>query len=504
MDVRSQAPPSRVSRALAADRLGVWPVVAIVGGAIAPLTVVAGGATTGWAVAGVVAIPLAYLVVALLLGLFSSGYTAMSRKFVSAGPMYTFPARGLGRPVGVGSGFLALLAYFTMEAGLLGGFGAVLTPLLADTFDITVPWWGCALAALAIVAFLGVRHVEQVGRVLAVLLGLEVLLTVVFTVVMFAHPAGDHLSFTAIDPTKIGAGFGAALAIAFAGYAGIESTGNLSEESKDPRRTVPVATYLAVGVIALVYGSAALAMVNGAGPDQIIAKATSDGTDTMFNLVAPYVPSLVVTCGKFLLVTSLFAAILAFHSIGARYLFTMSREGVLPAWLSRTGVHTHAPFAASITLSALTSVVVGLYAFFGWEPLVKLFFWQTVIGGFGVLVLMVIASAATAAHFAARDSRHDIVGVGQGVIAPALSVLALGEVMILTLEQFHKLLGVDATSPLRWAFPALFAVAFALGLARAGFLAAARPRIYAAIGTGKPPVADAGLGLHATTTEAIR
>jgi len=167
------------------------------------------------------------------------------------------------------------------------------------------------------------------------------------------------------------------------------------------------------------------------------------------------------------------------------------RLGVWPVVAIVGGAIAPLTVVAGGALSALTSVVVGLYAFFGWEPLVKLFFWQTVIGGFGVLVLMVIASAATAAHFAARDSRHDIVGVGQGVIAPALSVLALGEVMILTLEQFHKLLGVDATSPLRWAFPALYAVAFALGLARAGYLAAVRPRIYAAIGTGKPPVADA-------------
>lgn len=491
---QAQGPPNRVSlvsRALAADRLGVWTVVSIVGGAIAPLTVVAGGATTGWAVAQVVAIPLAYLVIALLLVLFSGGYTAMSRRFVSAGPLYTFPTKGLGRPAGVGSGFAALLAYFTMDVGLLGGFGAVASPLLADKLHVSVPWWAFALFALLLVGFLGVRHVEQVGRVLAVLLLAEVLLTVVFAVVMFAHPAGGHVSFTAINPRQIGvAGFGAALAIAVAGFVGFESTGNLSEESKNPKRTIPLATYLAVGIIGFVYGGGALAMVVAAGPGNIIAKSGTDGTDTMFNLVAPFVPAALVTLGKVLLLTSLFAASLAFHAILSRYAFTMSREGVLPTALSRTSARTHAPVVASVTVSALSLLVVGVYAVKHWDPLVKLFFWQTVIGGFGVLALMVITSAATAVFFTRRRNRADGIGIGRGIIAPTLSVFALGWVLIETLQQFHELLGVDPSSPLRWVFPALFAVAFVFGLIRTGYVHARKPNIYRAIGTGMPPATD--------------
>src|SRR4051812_29746292 len=78
-------PVSPVVVALARARLGVWPLVWIVMAAAAPLTVVAGGATAGFAVTGITGIPLAYVMVALILAVFSVGYVAMSRKVVNAG-----------------------------------------------------------------------------------------------------------------------------------------------------------------------------------------------------------------------------------------------------------------------------------------------------------------------------------------------------------------------------------------------------------------------------------
>lgn len=481
-------PASRVSQALAADRLGVWTVVAIVGGAIAPLTVVAGGATTGWAVAGILAIPLAYVVVAVLLMLFSSGYTAMiSRGKMSAGPLYTVPARGLGRPAGVGSGLVAIVAYVVMQAGLLGGFGAVGAPLLSKEFGWSAPWWAWALLAWAVIGVLGVLNVELVGKVLAVLLAAEVLVAIVLAVVMFAHPAGGHVDYTAISPSEIAVGgFFAACTIAIAGFVGFEGTGNLSEESKNPRRTVPRATIVALGVTGVLYAGVAFAMVVAAGPDKIVAKATSDGADTMFNLAAPYVPHWLIVVGHFLLLSSLFAGALAFASLTSRYLFTLGREHVLPAGLARTSARSNAPVAASLTTTAVVLVIVAAYVVNGWDPLTKLFFQLTVVGGFGVLILMIVSSGATAAYFSQRANR-DGVGVLRGIVAPAVSVLALGFVLVATLQQFPILLGISANDPLRWIFPGLFGAAFIAGLIRASALRRNRPEIYQAIGTSEQP-----------------
>lgn len=485
--IGAQTPRSRVGQMLAVNRLGVPAVIAIVGGAIAPLTVVAGGATTAWLVAGVIAIPLAYLVVALLLMLFSAGYTAMSQGQVSAGPLYTFPTKGLGRPVGAGSGMVALLAYTVMQAGLVGGFGAVATPFASDLLGWTAPWWVWALGAWAVIGVLGVLNIEWVGRVLAVLLAAEVLVTVVLAVVMFAHPAGGHVSFTAISPAEVTtAGFGAALAVAVAGFVGFEATSNLSEESKNPRRTIPLATFAALAIVGVVYAGASLAMVVAAGNDNII-KASGAGTDTMFNLAAPYVPDLLITLGRLLLLSSLFAAALAFHSVVSRYWFTLGREHLLPAWLARTGARSHAPATASVLQSVICLGVIALYVTNGWDPLTQLFYQLTVLGGFGVLLLMIVSSAAIGIHFSRRRNRYGRVSVMRGIIAPALSVIMLGVVLVETIQQIGVLLGLAGGDPLLWIYPSSFGVVFAIGVIWALVLRHTRPHVYQAIGTSQPP-----------------
>jgi amino acid transporter len=206
----------------------------------------------------------------------------------------------------------------------------------------------------------------------------------------------------------------------------------------------------------------------------------------MFNLAAPYVSHWLIVVGHFLLLSSLFASALAFHSLISRYLFTLGREHVLPAGLARTSARSNAPVAASLATSFLSLVIVGVYVVNGWDPLTKLFYQLTVVGGFGVLILMIISSGATAAYFARREHR-DGVSIVRGVLAPGLSVLTLGFVLVATLQQFTILLGLGPNDPLRWIFPALFGVAFAAGLGRALHLRGRRPEVYQAIGSSNPP-----------------
>src|SRR5689334_18147925 len=136
-----------VAQTLARNRLGVPAVVFFALAAVAPMTVIAGGATAGWQVTGVIGIPVAYLAVGVVLGFFSVGYAAMSRKIVNSGAFYSYITHGLGRIPGGGAAFVALAAYNLMQIGLYGGFGAVAAGLLADWAGWRVAWWVCAFAA---------------------------------------------------------------------------------------------------------------------------------------------------------------------------------------------------------------------------------------------------------------------------------------------------------------------------------------------------------------------
>jgi hypothetical protein len=68
---------------------------------VAPLTVAAGVIPTAYATTGLTGIPAAFVVVAVILGVFAEGYVAMARHVTNAGAFYALIARGAGRPAGV-------------------------------------------------------------------------------------------------------------------------------------------------------------------------------------------------------------------------------------------------------------------------------------------------------------------------------------------------------------------------------------------------------------------
>ncbi|PRY23982.1 amino acid/polyamine/organocation transporter (APC superfamily) [Pseudosporangium ferrugineum] len=475
---------SSVTAALARSRLGVWPLVWIVMAAAAPLTVVAGGATAGFAVTGITGIPLGYVVVALILAVFSIGYVAMSRKVVNAGAFYTYITHGLGKPAGVAGSFVAVVGYNLMQTGLYGGFGVAAHDFATAHLGTSAPWWMWAMLAWALIAFLGGRRIDLNGRVLAVLLIAEIAVAIVLAIVQVSHPAGGNTSFTTLSPGNLfTAGLGAALATAIAGFVGFEGTAVFSEESKDPQKTVARATYLALAIIGVLYAFCAWTMSVATGPDQIVARATSDGSQLIFNLSSPYVPAALITLGQLLFVTSLFAALLAFHNTAARYFYALGREGVLPSALGKTSPKTRAPIYGSLLQTAIALIVIATYMLAGWDPFTRMFFWLTVLGGVAVLILMCATSVSVLVYF--FHPRHrDGVGTARGILAPALATVALGAVLSVTLVQMPILLGVGATSPVRWQLPGVFAVAAVLGAVWALVLKARRPDVYAVIGLG--------------------
>jgi len=80
--------PSSVSQALARDRLGVPAVLAFILAGVAPLTVAAGLIPGAYAATRLTGIPAAFLVIAVILALFATGYMAMSQHIRSAGAFY--------------------------------------------------------------------------------------------------------------------------------------------------------------------------------------------------------------------------------------------------------------------------------------------------------------------------------------------------------------------------------------------------------------------------------
>ena len=396
---------SNVSRALARDRLGVPAVAFFVLSATTPMTVVAGVVTTGYAVTGVTGLPFAFVIIAAILMLFSVGYVAMSRHITNAGAFYTYIARGLGRPAGVGAAWAALVAYNALQVGLYGIIGAAAAPRLQDWFDINPSWWVVALVAWAIVALTGLLGVDVNGRILAVLLLAEIAILLIFGFADLANPAGGDLTFDTLSPANLfESGVGAILALAILGFIGFETAVVYSEESRNPKRTVAIATYMSILVVAVVYTLSSWAMSVATGPDNIVAFAGENGPGTIFVLAGQYLGDTWVKIGETLFVTSLLAAMISFHNTCARYGFAIGRERVLPGALGQTSLSTGAPMIASIIQSVIGLAVIIWYAAADLDPVVQLFFYWGTGGAFGVLLLLTATSLAVIAFFARRPS----------------------------------------------------------------------------------------------------
>ena len=107
MSATSHTRPSVVSQALARDRLGVPSVIMFALTAAAPLMVVGALVSSGWGWVGTTGFPIAFVIIAAVLAVFSFGYVAMSRHITNAGAFYSYISQGLGRPLGVAGALAA-------------------------------------------------------------------------------------------------------------------------------------------------------------------------------------------------------------------------------------------------------------------------------------------------------------------------------------------------------------------------------------------------------------
>ncbi|GAA2031232.1 hypothetical protein GCM10009839_33890 [Catenulispora yoronensis] len=332
MPRRSPA-PSKVSAALARDRLGVTGVMFFILAGVAPLTVTAGVVPTAYAVTGLTSVPAAFLVVAVVLGVFAVGYVAMAQRIPNAGAFYAFISHGLSKPAGVGGALVAVVAYNVLQVGLYGMIGPSLQSFAADNFGVNAPWGVWAFGAWAVVTILGLMRVDLSGHLLGVLSTIELVVIVALTVRGLAHPAVGGISAAALSPTSLHfTGLGAVLAVAVLGFTGFEQAPVFSEEARDARRTIPLATFVSLAVIAVVYAGASWALDVHYG-NQVVATAQGPGSATMLFAMAP---GLLASAARTLFLTSLLAAALAFHNAVGRYMWALGRERVLPAAMGIT------------------------------------------------------------------------------------------------------------------------------------------------------------------------
>ena len=435
-------------------RLGVLGIVFFVVAASAPLVGMTGAVPVAMLAGNGAAAPGAYLAVGIVLLLFSVGYTAMAHKVTNTGAFFAYVGRGLGIKAGVASAFISIVGYVTIQLAIYGFFGAILSGQMA-ALGLELPWYVWSIIAWALVTALSLLSVDVGAKVLGTLMILELLSLIITAIAILANggPEGWNLG-ASFAPDQIfaggfGGGAGIAIAFAFASFIGFEATAIYGEESIDPKKTVRRATYWAIGIITALFAVVSFAMVTGMGAnaifEQVIERSSIEGVPladpaaVLFSLTDQYVGGWMVTIMSWLVVSSLFAGLLAFQNATARYFFAMGRGGILSerfAHVNKAG----APRAGVILTSIIALVVIVIFAVAQLDPVLNLFFWMSAITAISIILVEILVSVAVIAYFAKNSGAN----AWQGKIAPALAAigLVLGEYLLMS--RFNLLAGTVA------------------------------------------------------------
>jgi amino acid transporter len=461
---------ARSNTQLKKDAFGVPGILFFVLSAQAPLTSIVGAAVVAMALGNGAGLPGAYLAVGLVIILFSVGFTTIARHVDSRGGFYAIIRVGLGTRAGTGGSVVALLSYHAIQLALYGLFGASTAALVEHHLDISTPWWLWVGLAVALVWFLGSRQVEIGTTVLAALVSLEIGLLVLFAVGVVIDRGVSSFDIGAsfgLDAVRAGAP-GVAVMFAIASMFGFESTAIFSAEAKDPRRTVPRATYVAVVLIAVFLAVLTWVLVTYYGAadvqDAAFGALAADPSSFAIAPLNDVLGSWAGTAAGFLLCSSLFAGVLAFHNMITRYFHAMSAAGILPAAMQRTNRHL-APAAASRTQSAVVLAVVVVFAVLGLDPVTKMFNWFAGLAVAALIVLYVLTSLAVIIYFRRNPSDAS---TWSSLVAPALSSVLMVVVLAMVVRNFDVLTG--GTGATLWLLLGSVPLAFAIGWARASRL----------------------------------
>jgi amino acid transporter len=449
-------------------------VFLVVAGA-APLAAMVGTLPLAFAIGNGPGVPATFAFAGLTLLCFSVGYAAMSRRVVSTGGFYTYVARGLGRPLAVGSGLVALIAYNTTTFGLVGATG-YFADLIASSHGLHLHWQVWAAIAIALMALLGYHEIELSAKLLAVLLIGELIILGLLDVFIGVHQGGSALPAASFSGHWVfGHGAGVALMFAFMSFVGFEAAALYGEEARNPRRSVPLATYASVVLIAVFYTVTSWAAVGGVGVHEVAPVAGRELGDLFFGLSDQYLNSAATTAMQVLLCTSMFGAVLALHNASNRYLYALGRDRLLPRFLGAEHPRHGGPHRASLVQTALTVIVVAVYAVAGLDPYVNLATTMLGLGTLAIVVLQATASLSVLGYFRHHADRH----WWRTGLAPLLGLAGLVATTYLLVSNFALVTGTTARAVnlLPWLVP----LAVLAGLAYAFWLRAARPERYAVL-----------------------
>lgn len=274
-------------------------------------------------------------------------FAALASRFPDAGGVASYVRRALGATAARMTGYWFFFGVCV---------GAPVVAILGGEYVVAV--LGVDRAAVPIIAlavyvppfvanWFGVR---VAGWVQFALTGL--LLAVVIGVVSATFPAVEPGNFTPFLPNGW-AGVGTAVSLFVWAFAGWEVGTHIAGEFRDPRRTIPLATGIAIVIVGIGYLALQVVTVG------VLGESAGDGQVPLVDLVAVTVPGigpvLVAIVAAIVTVGVLNAYLPAFGKLGA----ALGRDGDLPRFFAKGAEDGAVPRRALVLTGSLMAVYFG-------------------------------------------------------------------------------------------------------------------------------------------------
>lgn len=341
------------SRGHLSRTLGFWPIVLFGIAYITPFIALTtfgvfsevsdGTLATSYAVSGV-----AMIFTAL-------SYGKMSREFPVSGSAYSYARRVIDSRVGLMVGWVTLLDYFflPMVVWLIG------TAYLTDQFP-GVPSWLFLLGFIVLTTTLNIVGIKIATRVNALLLTFQMLVLAFFLIFSLRHVLGDDGGGITAAPfwhsgSTISA-ISAGAALTAYSFIGFDAVSTFAEEAIDPRKTIPRAILLTAAAAATIFVVVAF-VVQLVHPGGVFENAESAPLSIAKVIAGDLFGSIFLAA----VILAQFTAGVPIQAAGARLMYAMGRDGVLPrrvfAFVSE---RFHTPAFNLLLTGAVGLVALGL------------------------------------------------------------------------------------------------------------------------------------------------
>jgi basic amino acid/polyamine antiporter, APA family len=364
IDTAAGDPAHALKKTLSWYHLIALGVGAVVGTGIYTLV----GEGAGMAGPGVI---LSFLIAGAVCACAALCYAELSTMIPASGSAYTYSYVAMGEPVAWFVGWSLVLEYTLVcaavavgwsdhAAGLfrLAGFPEALLHGPHAGGVINLPAVIISMAVAGLLA-LGTKESATVSIVLVIIKILALTLFIVLTL-----PAFDVSHFAPFMPNGFAAKVGpddakvgvmAAASLIFFAFYGFDAVSTAAEETKNPKRDLTIGIVGSMLICSAIYMLVAAAAI-GASRTEVFAKAGAPLVFILESLNHPLMAQVVALAA----VVALPTVILAFMYGQSRIFFVMSRDGLLPAALSRVNARTGTPVLMTLLTGVLAAGLSGL------------------------------------------------------------------------------------------------------------------------------------------------